>query len=151
MLVRRPPVSLAQCSNGEGKGGIGQDRDGLATFSLRVDLGRPCWGTGEDSRGGAEGAEFGTRAARPQRSLPGCRADLYQRCVQVLVEEWRKDLVQRSLVPMFDGQAAVDVLGSIAWWLHSEGQRTSSSTSHGSAYNRTGSWPWKTVIHPGPV
>ena len=60
-----------------------------------------------------------------QRSLPGRRADLYQRCVQVLVEEWRKDLVQRSLVPVFDGQAAVDVLGSLAWWLHSEDQRTS--------------------------
>jgi len=57
--------------------------------------------------------------------LPGRRADLYARCVRVLVEEWRKHLIERKLVPKFDPVAAEDVLGAIAWWLHAADKRTS--------------------------
>lgn len=60
-----------------------------------------------------------------ERNLPGRRADLYARCVRVLVEDWRKEMREKQGVAPRDAQAAEDVLGSIAWWLHAEDQRTS--------------------------
>ena len=60
-----------------------------------------------------------------ERNLPGRRADLYARCVRVLVEDWRKEMREKQGVAPRDPQSAEDVLGAVAWWLHSEDERTS--------------------------
>jgi hypothetical protein len=58
-------------------------------------------------------------------SLPRKRVDVYARCVRVLLESWRKDLQQAWDGGAFDAGAAEGVLGSLAWWLHGEENRTS--------------------------
>ncbi|MEI6340310.1 MAG: SUMF1/EgtB/PvdO family nonheme iron enzyme [Verrucomicrobiota bacterium] len=60
-----------------------------------------------------------------QKNLPGRRVDLYARCTRVLVEEWNKEKLRRSQATPMDAGAAEEVLASVAWWLHSEDQRTS--------------------------
>ena len=50
-------------------------------------------------------------------NLPRRRADLYARCVRVLVEHWRQEMrVAVGLAP-FDPEAAESVLAALAWWL----------------------------------
>jgi len=62
-------------------------------------------------------------------SLPRKRVDVYARCVRVLLESWRKDLQQAWGSSTFDAGAAEGVLGSLAWWLHGEENRTSGTVS----------------------
>ena len=59
------------------------------------------------------------------RNLPRRRADLYAKCVRVLVEHWRREVRESQEVPGFDPGAAECVLSSVAWWLHEEEGRTS--------------------------
>jgi formylglycine-generating enzyme required for sulfatase activity len=59
------------------------------------------------------------------RNLPHRRADLYAKCVRVLVEHWRKEVLENQGVAGFDPEAAEGVLSSLAWWLHEQENRTS--------------------------
>jgi len=59
------------------------------------------------------------------RNLPRRRADLYAKCVRVLVEHWRKEMLEHQGVAGFDPEAAESVLSSVAWWLHEKENRTS--------------------------
>jgi hypothetical protein len=59
------------------------------------------------------------------RNLPRRRADLYAKCVRVLVEHWRKEVLEKQGIAGFDPEAAEGVLSSVAWWLHGEEGRTS--------------------------
>jgi formylglycine-generating enzyme required for sulfatase activity/predicted phosphodiesterase len=59
------------------------------------------------------------------RNLPRRRADLYAKCVRVLVEHWRKEVLENQGVAGFDPEAAEGVLSSVAWWLHEKENRTS--------------------------
>jgi formylglycine-generating enzyme required for sulfatase activity len=59
------------------------------------------------------------------RNLPRRRADLYAKCVRVLVEHWRKEMRDLQLISAFDPEAAEGVLASVAWWLHAQENRTS--------------------------
>jgi formylglycine-generating enzyme required for sulfatase activity len=58
-------------------------------------------------------------------NLPRRRADLYAKCVRVLVEHWRKEMRDLQQVSGFDPEAAEGVLSSVAWWLHEKEDRTS--------------------------
>ena len=55
-----------------------------------------------------------------EHNLPRRRADLYARCVQVLLEHWRKELWKRQEITGYDPEAAEGVLAAAAWWLHEE-------------------------------
>jgi formylglycine-generating enzyme required for sulfatase activity len=57
------------------------------------------------------------------RNLPRRRADLYAKCVRVLVEHWRKEMRDLQEVSGYDPEAAEGVLSSVAWWLHGEESR----------------------------
>ena len=59
------------------------------------------------------------------RNLPRRRADLYAKCVRVLVEHWRKEVLEKQAVEGFDPEAAEGVLGSVAWSLHGKEKRAS--------------------------
>ena len=59
------------------------------------------------------------------RNLPRRRARLYAKCVRVLVEHWRKEVLENQGVAGFDPEAAEGVLSSVAWWLHEKEDRTS--------------------------
>ncbi|MEY3277142.1 MAG: hypothetical protein RL153_2410, partial [Verrucomicrobiota bacterium] len=56
--------------------------------------------------------------------LPDLRATVYEKCVDVLVNEWRKELLEKQGITKAGAEAAIHVLAAIAWWLHSEDQRT---------------------------
>ena len=56
-------------------------------------------------------------------NLPRRRADLYARCVRVLVEHWRQELRAVAGLAPFDPEAAESVLAALAWWLHGEENR----------------------------
>ena len=58
------------------------------------------------------------------RNLPRRRADLYARCVRVLVEHWRKELWETQQLAGYDPEAAEMVLAQLAWWLHEQENRT---------------------------
>ncbi|MCX6916321.1 MAG: SUMF1/EgtB/PvdO family nonheme iron enzyme [Verrucomicrobia bacterium] len=59
------------------------------------------------------------------RNLPRRRADLYAKCVRVLVEHWRQEMRDLQAVSGYDPEAAEGVLASVAWWLHEQEHRTS--------------------------
>jgi len=59
------------------------------------------------------------------RNLPRRRADLYAKCVRVLVEHWRQEMRESQGVAGFDPEGAEGVLATVAWWLHAEEGRTS--------------------------
>ena len=59
------------------------------------------------------------------RNLPRRRADLYAKCVRVLVEHWRKEMRELQEVSGFDPEAAEGVLSTVGWWLHGQESRTS--------------------------
>ena len=59
------------------------------------------------------------------RNLPRRRADLYAKCVRVLVEHWRQEMRDLQQVSGYDPEAAEGVLASVAWWLHEQEHRTS--------------------------
>ena len=59
------------------------------------------------------------------RNLPRRRADLYAKCVRVLVEHWRQEMRDLQEVSGYDPEAAEGVLASVAWWLHEQEHRTS--------------------------
>jgi formylglycine-generating enzyme required for sulfatase activity/predicted phosphodiesterase len=59
------------------------------------------------------------------RNLPRRRADLYAKCVRVLVEHWRREMLEDQGVAGFVPEAAEGVLASVAWWLHEQDNRTS--------------------------
>ena len=54
------------------------------------------------------------------QKLPNKRSELYGHCVRVLLEHWRQGVYEA-----FDGKAAELVLSRIAWWMHSQQERTS--------------------------
>ncbi len=56
-------------------------------------------------------------------NLPQRRADLYARCVQVLLEHWRKEARLAQGVAAYDATAAESVLARVAWSLHGEDER----------------------------
>ncbi len=58
------------------------------------------------------------------RNLPRKRADLYGKCVRVLLEYWRKDVRDKQGLGPFDPVAAEAVLGAVAWWMHGQEGRT---------------------------
>lgn len=51
-------------------------------------------------------------------SLPEERAKVYDRCMGVMLDSWRKEMSTR-----YDSAAARAVLGRVAWWLHGEVNR----------------------------
>jgi formylglycine-generating enzyme required for sulfatase activity len=52
-----------------------------------------------------------------REDLPENRAKLYDQALELMLKDWRKDLVP------FDPEAAKAVLGRLAWWLHQEKNR----------------------------
>jgi formylglycine-generating enzyme required for sulfatase activity len=61
-----------------------------------------------------------------ERKLPTERAELYSRCVRVLLEHWRRDIFENENgqdVQSYDADAAQAVLARMAWWMHSEQDR----------------------------
>ena len=65
-----------------------------------------------------------------KQKLPTGREELYRHCVRVLLEDWRHELYDQEeaggLIP-FEAEAAEGVLAEIAWWMHSEPNRTEAS------------------------
>lgn len=62
-----------------------------------------------------------------EQTLPTNRAELYALCVRVLLQHWRRDVVESELgrsIPPFDAEAAQAVLARLAWWMHGEQDRT---------------------------
>jgi formylglycine-generating enzyme required for sulfatase activity len=57
-----------------------------------------------------------------EKKLPANRAELYNHCVRVLLELWRKELYQPE--NLYDASAAQSVLSRIAWWMHQKQDRT---------------------------
>ena len=59
-----------------------------------------------------------------EHALPRGRAALYDKCVNVLLESWRKGLYEQRQAEPFEPRAAQRVLAALAWWMHcqSEGQ-----------------------------
>jgi formylglycine-generating enzyme required for sulfatase activity len=53
-----------------------------------------------------------------EHALPRGRAALYDKCVTVLLESWRKGLYEQRQAEPFDPRAAQRVLASLAWWMH---------------------------------
>ena len=62
-------------------------------------------------------------------NLPRRRADLYARCVRVLVEHWRQAVREAAGIAPFEPKAAESVLGSVAWWLHGTENRTTETVA----------------------
>ena len=58
------------------------------------------------------------------RNMPRRRADLYSKCVRVLMEHWRKEMREIHGLAGFDPEAAEGVLSAVAWWLHTKESRT---------------------------
>lgn len=56
-------------------------------------------------------------------NLPRRRADLYARCVRVLLEHWTKERQVAQGVAAYDAAAAEGVLANVAWSLHGEDKR----------------------------
>lgn len=52
------------------------------------------------------------------QKLPRDRFHLYKQCVEVLLEHWRHGATE------FDSMSAQSVLARVAWWMHSEQNRT---------------------------
>ncbi|MFM8724180.1 MAG: NACHT domain-containing protein, partial [Planctomycetaceae bacterium] len=63
--------------------------------------------------------------------LPKQRSEVYAHCVRVLLEHWRKELyaagVGRLPAEPLDAETVDEVLQQLAWWLHSQDQRTAAS------------------------
>jgi formylglycine-generating enzyme required for sulfatase activity len=57
-----------------------------------------------------------------EHSLPRGRAALYEKCVTVLLESWRKGLYDRQRAKTYDPRAAQRVLAQLAWWMHCQGE-----------------------------
>ncbi|MBI5367826.1 MAG: SUMF1/EgtB/PvdO family nonheme iron enzyme [Planctomycetes bacterium] len=66
---------------------------------------------------------------REGQDLPRRRADLYQKCVEVLLQHWRREMRRAAGLSSMDVWAACDVLKPIAWWLHEEDNRTDAAAS----------------------
>ena len=61
------------------------------------------------------------------QTLPDNRSELYEHCVRVLLQHWRRDVYESELgraIPAFDAKAAQSVLARVAWWMHSKQDRT---------------------------
>lgn len=61
---------------------------------------------------------------RKDLELPRRRAELYDKCIQVLLEHWRHEWRKDQGVARIDVAAARSVLQSFAWWLHQEQDRS---------------------------
>ena len=63
-----------------------------------------------------------------KQQLPDNRAELYAECIMVFLQHWRREVYESELGkqrPGFDAKAAQSVLAQLAWWMHSEQDRTS--------------------------
>ncbi len=61
------------------------------------------------------------------KKLPHERAELYQQCIRVLMDSWRRERLVESAAgsaETFDVGAARSVLARVAWWMHQEQGRT---------------------------
>ncbi len=66
-----------------------------------------------------------------KQQLPDNRAELYAECIMVFLQHWRREVYESELgrqSPGFDAKAAQSVLAQLAWWMHSEQDRTSAPT-----------------------
>ncbi len=63
------------------------------------------------------------------KNLPHRRADLYARCVRVLVEHWRRELRETAGLAHFNAGAAESVLAKVAWWLHGTENRATATVA----------------------
>ncbi|MHC4955546.1 MAG: SUMF1/EgtB/PvdO family nonheme iron enzyme [Planctomycetota bacterium] len=61
---------------------------------------------------------------RKDLDLPRRRAELYDKCVDVLLEHWKKEWRDDQGLGQFDTKAARAVLAGLAWWMHQEEDRT---------------------------
>ncbi|MFM8479269.1 MAG: NACHT domain-containing protein, partial [Planctomycetaceae bacterium] len=61
-----------------------------------------------------------------EHNLPTGRAELYQHCVRVLLDVWRRSKYEHSaaLPAPFNSDAAQGVLARLAWWMHQEDERS---------------------------
>ena len=57
-----------------------------------------------------------------EHALPRGRAALYEKCVTVLLESWRKELYDGKGADAYDPRAAQRVLAHLAWWMHCQGE-----------------------------
>ena len=57
-----------------------------------------------------------------EHALPRGRAALYDKCVTVLLESWRKGLYEQRPAQPFDPRAAQRVLAQLAWWMHCQSE-----------------------------
>lgn len=57
-----------------------------------------------------------------EHNLPTGRAELFQHCVRVLLDVWRRSKYEHSAAPLapFKSDAAQGVLARLAWWMHQE-------------------------------
>jgi formylglycine-generating enzyme required for sulfatase activity len=61
-----------------------------------------------------------------EHNLPTGRAELYEHCVRVLLDFWRRSKFEHSAAPPvpFNSDAAQAVLARLAWWMHQKDQRS---------------------------
>lgn len=59
------------------------------------------------------------------RNLPRRRADLYAKCVRILLEHWRQEVRDAHHLEPYDAASAESILGAIAWGMHSQEGRAS--------------------------
>ncbi|MCY2967396.1 MAG: TIR domain-containing protein [Planctomycetota bacterium] len=76
-----------------------------------------------------------------QHDLPTGRAELYENCVRVMLQHWRKDLYSEErdlkLVP-YDAEGAQTVLARVAWWLPAEAARGLAMVADSAGLGRDG-------------
>ena len=71
-----------------------------------------------------------------EHSLPRGRSALYDKCVTVFLESWRKGLYDGGRVQPYEPLAAQRVLARLAWWMHCQGEKDSGRKSDSSDERR---------------
>jgi len=65
-----------------------------------------------------------------KQQLPDNRAELYAECIMLFLQHWRQEVYDSELTkkrPGFDARAAQSVLAHLAYWMHTEQDRTSAA------------------------
>ncbi len=71
-----------------------------------------------------------------EHALPRGRAALYDKCVNVLLQSWRKGLYEQRRIEPFESRAAQRVLAALAWWMHGHGEEQALNTAEDEAGRR---------------